>query len=435
MMGTNKTLIRQAKIIDPASNKEQVGDLLIEGETIANIAPSIQDSEAKIIEAEGQWLLPGLVDIHVHLREPGGEKKETIASGTLAAAAGGVTSVVCMANTNPPIDNNTEVEFILERVKRTGFVHVYPVGTVTKGLEGKEIANIGKMVEAGVVAISDDGKNIMDSMVMRRAMEYSTIFGIPIITHNEDHTLTEGGALNEGKMSTMLGLSGCPREAETISIARDLILAQKTGAQIHIAHVSSAESVDLLRFYKRKGVKATAETAPHYLLLTEKATDEYNTHAKMNPPLRTKEDQDALYEGLKDGTIDCIATDHAPHSPADKDQEFPLAPFGIIGIETLLPLLLSRIQTRLGMELLPLLSLVTNKPAKVMKLQGGTIKVGGAADLTLLNPNAAYEINANQFYSKSRNTPFHGWEVKGRVEKTFVAGKQVFCHGKTEKVY
>ncbi|RJP27232.1 MAG: dihydroorotase [Candidatus Omnitrophota bacterium] len=429
-----KTLIRQARILNPATQEDKKADLLIDGETISRIESSISDSSAKTIDADGWWLIPGLVDIHVHLREPGAEKKETIATGTLAAAAGGVTSVVCMANTSPPIDNNTEIEFILERVKRTGYVRVYPVGTVTKALEGKEIANIGSMVDAGAIAISDDGRNVTDPLVMRRAMEYSTIFGIPIITHNEEHILTDGGTLNEGKMSMMMGLQGCPAEAESISIARDLILAKKTGAHVHIAHLSAAESVDLLRFYKRKGVQATGETAPHYLLLTDDAVDGYNTNAKMNPPLRTKEDQNALYEGLKDGTIDSIATDHAPHTIADKNQEFPLAPFGIIGLETLLPLLLGRIRERAGLDLLSLLGLVTHKPAAVMNLPGGKIEVGGPADITLWNPDPTYSINADHFYSKARNTPFHGWEVKGRVEATFVAGRQVFSYGKTERI-
>ena len=420
-----KTLIRQARVLNPASQEDRIADVLLEGEIISAIESSLSAPKAKVIEAEGLWLLPGLIDLHVHLREPGAEGKETIATGTRAAAAGGVTSVVCMANTSPPIDNKTGVEFILERVKQTGCVRVYPVGTVTKGMEGKEISPIGEMVEAGAVAISDDGRGIMDSLVMRRAMEYSTIFDIPIISHSEDHALTQGGSLNEGRMSMMLGTFGCPREAESIQVARDLILARKTGAHVHIAHISTAESVDLLRFYKAKGVKATGETAPHYLLLTDDAVDGFNTNAKMNPPLRTREDQDALYEGLREGTIDCIATDHAPHSPAEKDQEFPDAPFGIVGLETLLPLLLGRIRERSGLDLLPLLRLVTCTPARVMQLPGGRIEAGAPADLVLWNPVPLSRIDADRFYSKSRNTPFNGWEVQGQVHSTFVGGKLV----------
>ena len=427
-----KTLIRQARVLDPATQFDQCADVLVDEGHIAQIDSTISADGAEVIDAVGRWLMPGLVDIHVHLREPGYEGKETIESGTKAAAAGGVTSIVCMANTSPPIDDKTGVEYILELVERTGCVNVYPVGAVTKCMEGKEISPVGEMVEAGIVAISDDGFGVMDSLVMRRAMEYSTIFGIPIVSHCEDRTLTEGADLNEGIMSIKLGTMGWPREAETIQVARDLILAQKTGASLHVAHVSTAESVDILRYYKAKGVKATAETAPHYLLLTEDAVENYNTNAKMNPPLRTKDDQDALFEGLRDGTIDCIATDHAPHSIADKNQEFPYAPFGVIGLETLLPLLLGPIQERLNMTLLDLLSLVTYKPAEIMKLPAGRLDVGEPADLTLWNPDPVYPIDANRFFSKARNTPFDGWEVKGRVEAAFSAGKRVFSYGDAE---
>ena len=420
------TLIQHARVLNPAASEDRVADVLIEGSRIKEIAPRIKADNAQKFDADGLWLLPGLVDLHVHFREPGGENKETIASGSLAAAAGGVTSVVCMANTNPPIDNKTGVEFILELVMRAGRARVYPAGAVTKGRLGKEMAPIGEMVEAGAVAISDDGSGIMDSQLMRRAMEYSTIFNIPILSHPEDHALTEGTCLNEGRMSMLLGLLGSPKESEIIQVARDVILARKTGAHLHVTHVSAAESVDLIRFYKAKGVRVTAEATPHHLTLTEEAVEGYNTDAKMNPPLRTREDQEALYDGIRDGTIDCIATDHAPHMIAEKERCFPEAPNGVIGLETLLPLTLGPIRERLGFTELQVLSLVTHRPATLMNLQAGRLQPGELADLTLWDPTPIYLIDKNRFHSKSRNTPFHGWEVRGRVVTTFLGGKIVY---------
>lgn len=405
--------------------EDHVGDLLIENGRIAAHGDRLSPDGAEVIPADGLWLLPGLVDIHAHLREPGAENKETIASGARAAAAGGITSVVCMADTDPPIENRTGVEFILERAKETGCVHIYPVGALTKGMKGEELAPIGEMVDAGAIAITDDGCSVMDSYVMMRAMQYSTIWDVPIISHCEDRSLTAGAHINEGLMSTTLGVYGWPREAEIIQVARDLLLAKKTGAHLHIAHISCADSVDLIRYYKAKGVNVSCDTAPHYLLLTDEAVDRFDANAKTSPPLRGAEDQAALYEGLRDGAIDCIASDHSPHSLADKNQELPAAPFGVIGFETLLPLLLGPIAERLGIELPALLRLVTNRPARVMRIPGGEIKIGGSADLTLWNPNAPTRIDSSQFFSKARNTPFQDWEVPGRVEMTFVAGRCV----------
>ncbi|MGC9329534.1 MAG: dihydroorotase, partial [Candidatus Hinthialibacter sp.] len=354
-------LIQNARVLNPAAGTDQTADVLIENGCIAKIGPSIHAKNATVIDASGLWLLPGLVDIHVHLREPGFEGKETIQSGTRAAAAGGVTSLACMSNTNPPIDNQTGVDFILERVAVNGIIRVYPVGAITKGMEGREIAPIGEMVEAGAVAISDE-QGVMDSQVMRRAMEYSTIFHIPIFSHAEDFALNQDGFIHDGQMAVKLGLIGQPAEAEAIQVARDLLLAKKTGAHVHITHISAAESVDLLRFYKKKGVKATGETAPHYLLLTHESTEDFNTNAKVNPPLRTKEDQDALFEGLRDGAIDCIASDHSPWTYEDKNVEFPMAPSGVIGLETLLPLMMNQILERSGMELAPLTDALRDLP-------------------------------------------------------------------------
>ncbi|MBN2328082.1 MAG: dihydroorotase [Candidatus Omnitrophica bacterium] len=422
-------LIQNARVLNPAAGADQTADILIEDGRIAKIGPSIRAKEAKAIDATGLWLLPGLIDIHVHLREPGFEGKETIQSGTRAAAAGGITSLACMGNTNPPIDNQTGVDFILERVAATGIVRVYPVGAITKGMESCEIAPIGEMVEAGAVAICDE-QGIMDSQVMRRAMEYSTIFHIPVLSHAEDFALSQDGFIHEGQMAVKLGLISQPAEAEAIQVARDLLLAKKTGAQVHITHISTAESVDLLRFYKKKGVNATGETAPHYLLLTDESTEDFNTNAKVNPPLRTKEDQDALFEGLRDGAIDCIASDHFPWSCEDKNVEFPMAPSGVIGLETLLPVMMNQILERSGMELAPLLRLVTDKPAKILGIPGGVLQEGEPADLTLWDPAPRYKIDKNQFYSKSKNTLFDGWEMKGRVARTFVGGKLVYDYDK-----
>lgn len=424
-----KLLIKQVRIINPAANTDRTGDVLIENGRIAKIGSVPDAGGAETAEGEGLWLFPGLVDIHAHFREPGGEGKETIDSGSRAAAAGGVTSVVCMANTNPPIDNRTGVEFILERVKQSGKARVYPAGTLTKGRAGLELAPIGEMIEAGAVAITDDGSGIMDSQVMRRAMEYATIFNVPILSHSEDHALTAGGCCNEGSMSMKLGVVGCPPEAETIQVARDLILAQKTGAHVHIQHVSAAGSVDLIRFYKAKGVRVTAEASPHHLLLTEDAVEGYNADAKMNPPLRCAEDRAALFEGLRDGTIDCIATDHAPHTPSEKSRSFPEAPFGILGLETLLPLTLGPIREKLGWDAPRVLRLVTDIPARVMRLPGGVLEEGAPADLALWDPGAQYTFDKNASQSKSRNTPFHGWPMKGRVVRTILGGETVYPFG------
>ena len=423
-------LIQNARLLEPASMDDRVTDLLIDGNTVRDIGPSLKAKGARVFDANGLWAFPGLVDIHAHLREPGQEAKETIATGTRSAAAGGVTTVVCMANTAPPIDSPTAIEFVLERAERTGCVHVYPVGALTKGMEGKEMAPIGAMAEAGAVAISDDGRGVMDSYVMMRAMEYAAVFNMPIISHCEDLDLTANAPVNLGKMSTTLGVTGSPREAETIQVSRDLILARKTGARLHIAHVSAAETVDVIRFYKAKGVKVTADTCPHYLTLTDEATDHFNTNAKVNPPLRTPEDQEALYEGLRDGAIDCIATDHSPHTFAEKDQQMLAAPFGIIGFETLLPLMLGPIQQRCGLDPIEALSWVTDKSARAINLNAGELKIGGPADLVLWDPNADNTIDANLFYSKSHNTPYNGWKLKGRVNATYVSGKCV--HGKEE---
>ncbi len=419
------TLIKGARLLDPATGRDEAGSVLVRDGRIEEVGKKLTSKKnVSEIEAEGLWLFPGLVDMHVHLRQPGQDSKETFQTGTRAAAAGGVTRVVTMANTIPVIDNKTGVEFVVERAKSEGCIHVHPVGSVSKGLKGEEISDIGEIIRAGAVALSDDGHGVMNSQLLRRAMEYSTIFDVPIISHCEDHHLSAGGVMNEGRLSTFMGLPGIPAEAETTMVSREILLAKKTGARLHIAHVSCSESVDLIRAYKNRGVRVTAETAMHYLLLTEEAVEGYDTNAKMKPPLRTEEDRRVLLEGLRDGTIDVIASDHAPHTRGEKSQEFDQAPFGIVGLETTLPLMLTYLPKE-RLEILPLLARMTVEPCRILKLPEPRLEPGADADLTLWNPEAASEIDRNKFFSKGRNTPFHGWKVEGRVEGTMVSGRFV----------
>ncbi|MFH1742465.1 MAG: dihydroorotase [bacterium] len=426
MAKNNVILIKDARLLDPATGKDETGSVLVRDGVIEKIGNGISAKNAAEVDGNGLWLFPGLVDMHTHLRQPGQETKETFLTGTRAAAAGGVTRVVTMANTIPVLDNKTGVEFVVETARSDGRVHVHPVGSVTKGLEGKEISDIGEIVHAGAVALSDDGHGVMNAQVLRRAMEYTTIFDIPIISHCEDHNLSAGGVMNDGRVSTFMGLPGIPSEAETVMVSRDILLAKKTGARLHIAHVSCAESVELIRTYKKRGVRVTAETAIHYLLLTENAVEGYNTNAKMNPPLRTEEDRQALLEGLRDGTIDAIASDHAPHTRGDKAQEFDQASFGIVGLETTVPLMLTYLPKE-NLDLLRLLACMTTAPCEILKIPAGKLEIGAIADLTVWNPEGDSVIDSSRFYSKGRNTPFNGWKVTGRVEGTMVAGRFVFA--------
>ncbi len=418
-------LIKNVRLLDPASGRDETGSVLIRDGKIEEVGKAVDSkSNGAEIDAKGMWLFPGLVDMHVHLRQPGQDSKETFQTGTRAAAAGGVTRVVTMANTIPVIDNKTGVEFVVERAISEGCIHVHPVGSVSKGLKGEEISDVGEIIRAGAVALSDDGHCVMNSQLLRRVMEYSTIFDVPIISHCEDHDLSAGGVMNEGRLSTFMGLPGIPAEAETTMVSRDILMAKKTDARVHIAHVSCAESVDLIRAYKKRGVRVTAETAMHYLLLTETAVEGYNTSAKMKPPLRTEEDRLAILEGVRDGTIDVIASDHAPHTRGEKSQEFDYAPFGIVGLETTLPLMFTYL-TKEGLEILDLLSRMTVHPCQILKLPEPKLEAGADGDLTLWNPETESEIDRDRFFSKGRNTPFHGWKVQGRVEATLVNGRFV----------
>ncbi|MBP8117227.1 MAG: dihydroorotase [Nitrospira sp.] len=417
--------IQGGHVIDPG-RVNGVADVLIENGTISAIGPGLKaPAGATIFQAKGQLVLPGFVDLHVHFREPGFEYKETIQSGTAAAVAGGFTTVCAMPNTNPVNDNQAVTEFMLERAKAAGNAHLYPIGAITKKSEGKELAEIGDLRRSGCVAISDDGKPVMNSLVMRRAMEYARAFDVPVVDHCEDLHLSEGGCMNEGLISTELGLPGIPSAAEDVMVARNVSLAELTGARLHLAHISTAGSVRMVREAKARGLKVTAEACPHHFTLTEELTRGYNTHAKMNPPLRTLQDVQAIKEGLRDGTIDVIATDHAPHATQEKQQEFTEAPFGIVGLETALPLTLALVDEGV-LTLESAVDKLSTAPAKAFSLNAGTLAVGAPADVAIVDPNRQWQVDPARFRSKSRNTPFAGWKVKGQVTTTIVSGRVVF---------
>ncbi len=425
-----RILIKGGRVIDPGRVNGEA-DVLIDNGKIAAVGQKLglskgrTDNGMKVIDATGKIVLPGLVDLHVHLREPGYEYKETVLTGTASAVAGGFTSVCCMPNTNPINDNQSVTEFILERAEAAGKARVFPIGAITKGSEGKELAEIGDLHKAGCIAISDDGRPVMNSLVMRHAMEYSRAFDIPVIDHCEDINLAEGGCMNEGVVSTELGLAGIPAIAEDVMVARNLALAEATGARLHLAHLSTAGSVRMVRDAKARGVRVTAEACPHHFTLTEEAVRGYNTLAKMNPPLRTRHDVEALRQGLSDGTIDVIATDHAPHAVQDKQKEFAEAPFGIVGLETALPLTLALVEDGV-MSLEAAVAKLTTEPARVFGLKGGTLAPGADADVVIVDPQRSWEVNPAGFHSLSRNTPFTGWKVKGQVMATLVGGRIVF---------
>ncbi|MEK6801657.1 MAG: dihydroorotase [Nitrospirota bacterium] len=425
-------LIQGGHVIDPG-RVNGVADVLIDNGTISAVGPALTaPAGATVIQAKGQLVLPGFVDLHVHFREPGFEYKETIQSGTAAAVAGGFTTVCAMPNTNPVNDNQAVTEFMLERAKAAGNAHLYPIGAITKKSEGKELAEIGDLRRAGCVAISDDGKPVMNSLVMRRAMEYARAFDVPVVDHCEDLHLSEGGCMNEGLVSTELGLPGIPSAAEDVMVARNVSLAELTGARLHLAHISTAGSVRMVREAKARGLKVTAEACPHHFTLTEELTRGYNTHAKMNPPLRTMQDVQAIKEGLRDGTIDVIATDHAPHATQEKQQEFTEAPFGIVGLETALSLTLALVDEGV-LTLESAVDKLTTAPAKAFSLNAGTLAVGAPADVAIVDPNREWQVDPARFRSKSRNTPFAGWKVKGQVTTTIVSGRVVFELDRAER--
>lgn len=417
-------LIKNGRIVDPANGLDACLDLLIHEGKIEKIAKagSITSTIAQTIDAAHMIVVPGLIDMHVHLREPGFEYKETIATGTAAAKAGGFTAVCCMPNTNPVNDNRAVTEFILSQA-RAASARVHPIGAITKGSKGEELAEMGELYDAGCRAVSDDGRPVMNAAIMRRALEYSKIFDLLIISHCEDTALAAKGVMHEGAVSTELGLRGIPAAAEDVMTARDVALAELTGGRLHIAHVSTAGSVRIIREAKARGVKVTAETCPHYFSLTDEAVCGYTTMAKMNPPLRTAEDVAAIKAGLKDGTIDSIVTDHAPHAADEKAGEFDQAPFGIVGLETSLGLSLQLVRDGV-LSLSDLVVKMSANPAKILKLDSGALSVGAVADITIIDPELEWIVDAKQFASRSRNTPFDGWKLKGRAIETIIGGRR-----------
>jgi dihydroorotase len=419
-------LIRNGRVIDPASDLDAVADVLIEGATIARVGPALPvPPEAEVVDAAGKVVCPGFIDIHVHLREPGFEYKETIATGTRAAAAGGFTAVCCMANTHPVNDNRSITDYILDRARTEGSIRVFPIGAVTRGLEGRELAEMAELAEAGCVAFSDDGKCVMNSGLYRRAMEYGLPFGLPIVSHAEDEHLSRGTAMNEGIVSTELGIPAAPATAEDVMVARDILLAELTGAHVHFAHVSTAGAVRLIRDARARGVRVSAEATPHHLVLTEEAVRTFDPNTKMAPPLRTKRDVEALVEALADGTIECIATDHAPHAVSEKEGEFDHAAFGIAGLETAVPVLLDRLVRPGLLDLPTLVARMSTGPARLFNLPGGTLRPGAPADVTVLDVDRELTVEPARFRSRSRNTPFGGWALRGGPWLTVVAGQPV----------
>lgn len=417
-------LIKNGRIIDPSCKFDGISDIFVSNGKVAELKENITASADHIIDAKGKIVISGLIDIHTHLREPGHEEEETIASGTRAAAHGGVTTIFCMPNTHPPLDNAPAVEFILLKAQKEGLVNVFPIGCITKGSAGEELAEIGVLKKAGVIAVSDDGNPVMNSQVMRRALEYTKMFNIPVISHCEDKYISKNGVMNEGHFSMVLGLRGIPPQSEEIMVSRDIMLAELTCGHLHIAHVSTAGSVDLIRQAKKKNINVTAETCPHYFTLTDEAVNNYNTNTKMNPPLRTQKDVDAIKEGLADGTIDCIATDHAPHTEEEKNKEYDLAPFGIIGLETMLGLVVTELIDKKVLTWSEAVSKMTCNPAAIFGLTGrGTIKPGSIADISIIDPDKEYILNFQDFMSKSKNSPFAGRTLRGRTEITIVGGK------------
>jgi dihydroorotase len=426
-MSVRPLLVREGRVIDPSQRLDEQVDLLLVDGAVAQLGRGLPEPEGVLIyDAHDLIVCPGLIDLHVHLREPGGEHKETIASGARAAAAGGFSAVCAMPNTDPPIDDPASVGFVRDAGLRSGGARVYPVGCVSVGQNGERLTEIGEIVEAGAVAVTDDGRPVADAGLMRLALEYTQTFDIPVANHCEDRSLSRGGSMNEGIVSTRLGITGIPNAAEDVMIARDLVLAELTGGRLHIQHVSTRLGVELIRQAKARGVRVTAEATPHHFSLTDQAVEGYRTEAKVNPPLRTELDRLAVIEGVRDGTLDVIATDHAPHHYDEKEQAFEDAPFGLVGLETALALVMTRLVEPGVLTLSDLVERMSCAPARAFNLRGGTLKVGSPADVTIFDPDEEWTVDPARFLSKSRNTPFSQWTLRGKASLTVVNGVVVW---------
>ena len=422
------TLLKNGRILDPANKRDEVGDLLIVGDKIAPLSALAGLAEKPtVVDCTGLLVTPGLIDLHVHLREPGQSAKETLATGTACAAAGGFTSVVCMPNTSPSVDSASVVTWIIEKAKTDAVVNVFPTGALTKGIAGEELAPIGAMKKAGIVALTDDGHCIQNHEIMRRACEYARMFGLTVMDHCQDYNLVGKGVMNEGRVSAELGLPGWPAIGEEIIVSRNALLAELTGTPIHCQHLSAAGSVRILREARARGVALSGEICPHHIALTDETIRGFNTNFKMNPPLRSQEHVEALIEGVADGTITVLASDHAPHCGFEKEVEFDLAPFGILGLETELGLFLDiLVHKRKAIDLARLVELYTINPARLLGLDRGTLSEGAAGDVTVINAGLEWTVDKEQSASRSRNNPFHGWELKGRAVRTIVGGRTVW---------
>jgi len=423
----NTLLIKGGRIIDPANGRDEIADILIKNGRIAAVGTAKSKAD-KVIDATGHIVCPGLVDMHVHLREPGQEWKEDIESGSRAAVAGGVTSMCCMPNTHPRLDHVGVIRQIIERANQTGLCSVHPIGAVTKNLDGRELTEMRELARAGAVAFSDDGTPVWHGGVMRKALEYASSFGFLVIQHAEDLQLTEGGCVNEGWVSTQLGVEGMPAAGEDDMVARDIMLTRIADARYHIAHISTKGAIDLVRKARIDGLNVTAEAAPHHFALTEEEVLGFNADAKMNPPLRTEEDRQAVIEGLKDGTIEVIATDHAPHHEDDKRCGLSCAAFGIVGLETMLPVSLGLVRDGV-LKLSDLIAKMTCNPAKLLNLDAGTLSEGASADVCIFDPDATWQLDRNKLFSKSKNTPWHDREMQGQVMHTIRGGRVVYSGG------
>jgi dihydroorotase len=429
---SERLLLKGGRVVDPGRALDGELDLLLVDGEVAELDTRVAARGAQVIDVSGLVVCPGFIDLHTHLRQPGREDKETIATGTLAAAAGGFTAVCAMPNTDPVNDTAGITRSILETASREGAVRVWPIGAITRGSKGEELAEYGDLREAGCVAVSDDGRPVASARVMRRALEYAKAFDLTVIDHCEEQTLSQGACMNEGPVATLMGLRGVPGVSEAIVVERDVLLAELTGGKVHIAHASTAASVDAVRRGKARGVRVTAEATPHHLLLTDEAVraTEYDTSTKMNPPLRAEEDRQALIQGLRDGAIDCIATDHAPHTVDDKRVEYDHAAFGIVGLETAVALCLDRLVATGLISLRRLVELLSTRPAAILGLPGGTLAPGAPADVTVLDLSRRHKVDPARFRSKGRNTPFGGWALRGAPALTIVRGRVAWGHGK-----